>query len=50
LEPETYDVAVLGSGLGGAWDDPARHLDFVPSVLGGPAPPVPEAAAVPALV
>src|SRR6185295_12464018 len=46
LKPETYDVAVLGSGLGGAWNDPARRLD--PSVLGGPAPPVPETAAVPA--
>ena len=71
MKQETYDVAVLGSGIGGsalaAGDVAAglfgmlsqlplpapppirRMFDFDPSVLGGPAPQMPESAAVPAM-
>jgi hypothetical protein len=38
LKPQTYGISAL------------RTLDFDPSVLGGPAPPVLETAAVPAVV
>ena len=43
-------MRMIGWGMTEAPPPIRRMFDFDPSVLGGPAPPVPEAAAVPALV